>query len=97
MEQAHKAVNSAEQAVRSATDQVSRAAHDAVESLRDYSERAEEQLRDVGARSREIIDQVSEYIERHPMAALGIAAAVGFTLGALAGRQSGAESSHDIH
>jgi hypothetical protein len=31
---------------------------------------------------------VSEYVEGHPMAALGIAAAVGFVLGALAGRRS---------
>jgi ElaB/YqjD/DUF883 family membrane-anchored ribosome-binding protein len=89
--QAHKMVNGAEQAVQNATEKMTQAAHDTVETLREYGERAEEQLRDVGERGREIMDQVSEYIEGHPVAALGIAAAIGFVLGALAGRRSDTE------
>lgn len=92
MEQAHRAVDNAEQTAHIATEKASRTAHDAVEKLRDYSERAEEQLRGMTERSRELMDQASEYIEAHPWAALGIAAAVGFALGALAGRSAGGES-----
>jgi ElaB/YqjD/DUF883 family membrane-anchored ribosome-binding protein len=88
MEQAHRAVENAEQTFRTATEKVARVAHDAVDSLRDYSDRAEDQLRDVSERSRQAIDKVTDYIEAHPWAALGIAAAVGFALGALAARSS---------
>lgn len=87
-QQAHNAVNGAEQAAKLSAEKVSRVAHDTVETVREYSERAEEQLREVSERSRELIDKVSDYIEAHPAAALGIAAAVGFVLGALAGRSS---------
>jgi ElaB/YqjD/DUF883 family membrane-anchored ribosome-binding protein len=95
MEQAHTAVSNAERAVQSATETMTRVAHDAVETMRDYGERAEEQLRGATEQSREVIDKVSEYVEGHPMAALGIAAAVGFVLGALAGRRSTASEANN--
>ena len=37
-------------------------------------------------RSRELMDQVTDYVTEHPMTAIGIAVAVGFVLGALARR-----------
>ncbi|MBI3897090.1 MAG: hypothetical protein HY308_02205 [Gammaproteobacteria bacterium] len=86
IEQAHKAVSSAESALQSTTERVAEAAHDAVEALRGYGESAEEYLRIAGENSRAYIDKASAYIEAHPMAAISIAAAIGFTLGALTSR-----------
>lgn len=99
-QQAHSAVSSAERAVQSATEQLAHTAHQTVDSLRDYSERAETHIRDATERSRKLIDQVSDYIEAHPMAALGIAAGVGFVLGALAGRGAASHADtpqDDVH
>lgn len=96
MEQAHTAVDNAEQALQSATERLARAAHQAVDSLSEYSGRAEERLRTTtqvaGERSREIVDQVRQYVLDHPVAAIGIAAGVGFVLGMLM-RPSGADES----
>lgn len=87
MEEAHTAVTEAERALQSATERLARAAHQAVDTLSGYGGRAEERLRDTTQiateRSREMMDQVRFYVEEHPLAAIGIAAAVGFTLGML--------------
>jgi ElaB/YqjD/DUF883 family membrane-anchored ribosome-binding protein len=95
MEQAHTAVSDAERALQSATERLARAAHQAVDTLSEYSGKAEERLRETsqvaGERSQEIVSQVRQYVEDHPMAAIGIAAAVGFTLGMLM-RSGGSES-----
>lgn len=96
MEQAHTAVDNAEQALQSATERLARAAHQAVDTLSEYGGRAEDRLRSTtqvaGDRSREIMDQVREYVLEHPVAAIGIAAGVGFVLGMLV-RPSGADES----
>ncbi|HEX7045656.1 MAG TPA: hypothetical protein VF203_13700 [Burkholderiales bacterium] len=92
MEQTHATVDEAEHAVHSATARLAQAAHRAVDTLAEYGARAEQRLRDSGTaagersrelteRSRELLDQVQRYIEDHPMAAIGIAAAVGFAIG----------------
>lgn len=85
MEQAHTTVNEAERALHSATQRLAQAAHEAVDTLSAYVGRAEERLRESGTmaseRSREIADQVKQYVEDHPLAAIGIAAGVGFALG----------------
>lgn len=95
MEQAHTTVNEAERALHSATERLARAAHQAVDTLSAYGERAEERLRETGNvasdRSREFADQVKHYVEDHPMAAIGIAAAVGFTIGMMMRSNSAAE------
>jgi ElaB/YqjD/DUF883 family membrane-anchored ribosome-binding protein len=87
MQEAHTTVNEAERALHSATDRLARAAHQAVDTLSEYGARAEDRLRTGGAaaaeRSREVTGQVMHYVEEHPLVALGIAAAVGFTIGAL--------------
>lgn len=87
MEEAHTTVSKAEHELHSATERLARAAHQAVDTLSEYGGRAEERLRESGQvatdRSRELIDQVRHYVEGHPMAAIGIAAAVGFTVGML--------------
>src|SRR5690606_33403377 len=96
MEQAHVTVEEAEHAVHSATARLAQAAHRAVDALSEYGARAEQRLRESGAaagersrelaeRSRELIDQVQRYVEEHPMAAIGIAAAVGFAIGMMLG------------
>lgn len=94
MEQAHTAVSEAERALQSATERLARAAHQAVDTLTEYSGKAEERLRDTtqaaSERSQEVVGQVRQYVEDHPMAAIGIAAAVGFALGMML-RPSGAE------
>lgn len=96
MEQAHSAVDSAEQALQSATERLARAAHQAVDTLTEYGGRAEERVRSTtqvaGERSREIMDQVRQYVMDHPMAAIGIAAGVGFVFGVLM-RPSAADES----
>lgn len=94
MEQAHTTVTDAERAVHSATERLAQAAHRAVDTLSDYGGRAEERLRESGTvareRSHEFLDEVQRYVEEHPMAAIGIAAAVGFTIGMmLRGHESG--------
>ena len=85
MEQAHTTVTEAEHQLHRATERLARAAHQAVDTFSQYSGRAEERLRESGQvaseRSREVIDQVKQYVEDHPLAAIGIAAAVGFTVG----------------
>ena len=91
------AVERAQEAAQSSTERASRMAQDTAESIGEYSTRAKEQLRETGEslkqttraageRSREIMDQVSDYIAEHPMTAIGIAVAVGFALGAMVGR-----------
>jgi ElaB/YqjD/DUF883 family membrane-anchored ribosome-binding protein len=91
-EEAHEAVTSAERAVQTATERLARTAHEAVDTLSAYGERAEERLRDTGKtateRSRALIDEASAYVQQHPLAAVGIAVAVGFVVGALASRGS---------
>lgn len=90
MEQAHSAVSSAEQVAQSTTERLAQTAHEAVDTLSEYGTRAETQLRETGRiaseQSRELIDQMNEYITAHPMAAIGIAIGAGFLLGALARR-----------
>jgi ElaB/YqjD/DUF883 family membrane-anchored ribosome-binding protein len=84
---AHSAVSEAERALQSATERLAQAAHQAVDSLSTYGERAEERVRDTAdvatEKSRELIYQVRNYVEEHPLAAIGIAAAVGFACGML--------------
>lgn len=86
-EQAHRAVSTVERELQSATERLAEAAHHAVDSLGAYGSRAEERLRDTteiaSERSREVMDQVRRYVEDHPLAAIGIAAGVGFALGVL--------------
>jgi ElaB/YqjD/DUF883 family membrane-anchored ribosome-binding protein len=90
IEQAHSAVSSAEQVALTATERLADTAHRTVDTLSEYGERAEHQLRETGRlateQSRELIDQINEYITAHPMAAIGIAVGAGFLLGALARR-----------
>jgi ElaB/YqjD/DUF883 family membrane-anchored ribosome-binding protein len=85
MEQAHATVSSAERELHSATERLAQAAHHAVDTLSEYGGRAEERLRSSGSaaseRSRELVDQVTQYVEDHPLAAVGIAVAVGFAVG----------------
>ena len=86
-EQVHNAVSDAERALQSATERLADAAHRAVDTLSDYTGRAEDRVRDTtrvaSERSREYIDQVRDYVEAHPVAAIGIAAGVGFAFGIL--------------
>lgn len=88
----HSAVDRASDTVQASTERAARAAHEAAESLGEYGTRAKEQLRETGRaageRSREIVDQLTDYISEHPMTALGIAVAVGFVLGTVVGRSS---------
>lgn len=85
LEEAHATVASAERELRSATERLAQAAHRAVDTLSSYGGRAEERLRDTTTlateRSREFMDQVQRYVEDHPLAAVGMAAAVGFAIG----------------
>jgi len=85
-QEAHTTVIEAEQALHTATERLARAAHQAVDTLSEYGARAEDRLRTGGAaaleRSRELGGQVMRYVEAHPLVALGIAAAVGFAIGA---------------
>lgn len=100
---AHTAVDRAQDAAQTSTERAARAAHEAAESLGEYGTRAREQLRETGEnlrqttraaseRSRELMDQVSNYISEHPMTAIGIAVAVGFALGAMVGRGNSEEN-----
>lgn len=95
MEQAHTTVNEAERALHSATERLAKAAHQAVDTLSVYGGQAEERVRESGAvaseRSREFVDQVKRYVEDHPMAAIGIAAAVGFGIGMMLRHNGSAE------
>lgn len=95
LEQAHSTVTEAERQLHTATERLARAAHQAVDSLSEYGARAEKRLREsstaAGERSRELIDQVTRYVDDHPLAAIGIAAAVGFTLGLLIRRNAPGE------
>lgn len=87
MENAHTAVTEAERALQSATERLARAAHQAVDTLGAYGGRAEERIRDTTEvateRGREILEQVRDYVEQNPITAVGIAVAVGFTIGLL--------------
>ncbi|MGA7799664.1 MAG: hypothetical protein WCC36_02545 [Gammaproteobacteria bacterium] len=80
-------VNESAESMHGTTDRVSKAAHEAVDKMAERGGHAEERIRDVGRRtvdrSRETIDTIPQYVERHPYRALGIAAAVGVVLGAL--------------
>lgn len=90
-EKPHEAVTSAEQAMRSTTERIARAAHEAIDKLSGYSSRTEERLREgsrrAGETTREYADQVSGYVSSRPLAALAIALGVGFLLGVLARRR----------
>jgi ElaB/YqjD/DUF883 family membrane-anchored ribosome-binding protein len=89
LEQAHETVARAEHELHSATDWLARAAHQAVDSLSDYGRPAEERLRETGRvareRSRELAEQVTHYVEEHPLVAVGMAVAVGFAVGMMIG------------
>lgn len=80
-------VNENTESMHGTTDRLSKVAHDAVDRIAERGSHAEERIRDVGRRtadrSRETIDTIPQYIERHPYRALGIAAAVGVVIGAL--------------
>ncbi|MEJ2645782.1 MAG: hypothetical protein P8180_12805 [Gammaproteobacteria bacterium] len=80
-------VNESTENMHGTTDRLSKAAHDAVDRMAERGGHAEERIRDVGRRaadrSRETIDTIPQYVERHPYRALGIAAAVGLVVGAL--------------
>ena len=86
-EQVHDAVSDAERALQSATERLASAAHRAVDTFSDYSGRAEDRVRDTtriaSERSLEYLDQIRDYVEAHPVAAVGIAVAVGFAFGVL--------------
>jgi ElaB/YqjD/DUF883 family membrane-anchored ribosome-binding protein len=86
-EQVHDAVNDAERALQSATERLASAAHRAVDTLSDYTGRAEDRVRDTtriaSERSLEYVNEVRNYVEAHPVAAIGIAVAVGFAFGVL--------------
>jgi len=66
----------AAQAAHEAIDQISARSSEAEERLRDASQRAAE-------RTQDIVNDVSEYVTKNPLAAVGIAAAAGFVLGSL--------------
>ncbi len=91
-EGSHTAVNEAEKAVHSTTDRMARAAHQAIDTLSNYGTQTQERLRDTGlranARTRQLADQVFDYVAAHPFATLGIAVAAGFALGAIARRRN---------
>lgn len=63
------------------------AAHEAIDSISQRSAEAEERLRAAkdraSARGQELSDEVAAYVTKNPLAAVGIAAAAGFVLGAL--------------
>lgn len=63
------------------------AAHEAIDQISARSGEAEERLREAGQRAaertQEIANDVSEYVTKNPLAAVGIAAAAGFLLGSL--------------
>jgi ElaB/YqjD/DUF883 family membrane-anchored ribosome-binding protein len=96
----HTAVSDAEHALQSATERLANAAHRAVDTLSEYSGRAEERLRDTtqGAseRSREYIGQIREYVEEHPVAAIGIAVAIGFACGVLMRPRASSQPSSEV-
>lgn len=99
----HSAIERAQDATQASTERAARAAHDAAETIGEYGARAREQLKETGEslrqttraaseRSRELMDQISNYIVEHPMTAVGIAVAVGFALGAMVGRNTNDEA-----
>lgn len=69
------------------TARAAQAAHEAIDQISDRSAEAEERLRQAGAqaskRTEELAGDVSEYVSKNPLTAVGIAAAAGFIIGAL--------------
>jgi ElaB/YqjD/DUF883 family membrane-anchored ribosome-binding protein len=63
------------------------AAHEAIDQISARSAEAEERLREASARAtertQELAGDVTEYVNKNPLAALGIAAAAGFIIGSL--------------
>jgi ElaB/YqjD/DUF883 family membrane-anchored ribosome-binding protein len=63
------------------------AAHEAIDNISQRSAEAEQRLRaasgKASARSQEIADDVVAYVNKNPLASIGMAAAAGFVLGAL--------------
>lgn len=100
MEQAHETVTHAEQELHSATERLAHAAHRAVDSLSEYGRPTEERLRESSRmareRSHELVDQVSHYVEEHPVVAIGMAVAVGFAVGMMiSGREAHDRGEHE--
>lgn len=69
------------------TDRIAKAAHETVDKVYSAAGRAEERLRDKASTARdythEVSNGVTEFIRERPWTAVGIAALVGVTLGAL--------------
>lgn len=69
------------------SSRATQAAHEAIDQIGARSAEAEERLRQAGQRAsqrtQELAEDVSEYVTKNPLAAVGIAAAAGFILGSL--------------
>lgn len=69
------------------SSRAAKAAHEAIDQISARSAEAEERLREASGRAsertQEIAADVAEYVNKNPLAALGIAAAAGFVLGSL--------------
>lgn len=71
----------------STTERVAGAAHETVDHLAEHAAQAEERVRRGTERAetygKDAADSVTRYVQEHPLASLGIAAAAGFVLSAL--------------
>lgn len=79
--------SSAEKAVQSTTDRVSKATHQAIDTLSEYGTRAEERMREssrrAGERAGEYAETVGNYVAQRPIMSLAMALGAGLLLGAL--------------
>lgn len=69
------------------TDKAAKAAHATIDRVAARGQIAEQRAREMGTRaaerSRELSTRLTQYVEQHPFAALGMAAAAGFILSSL--------------
>lgn len=77
----------------STTERAAQAAHKTIDRFAARGSAAEKRAREMGIkaaqRSREMRANVGDYIDKHPFASLGVAAAAGFLLSALLRRSPG--------
>ncbi|MFL6624126.1 MAG: hypothetical protein ACJ8J7_04450 [Sulfurifustaceae bacterium] len=82
-----QAVSSAEKAIQSTTDRMSKATHQAIDTLSEYGTRAEERLREssrlAGERATEYAEDLGNYVSKRPLMSLAMALGAGLLLGAL--------------
>lgn len=82
-----QAVSSAEKAIQSTTDRMSKATHEAIDTLSEYGTRAEAQLREgsrrASERATEYAEDLGNYVSKRPIASLAMALGAGLLLGAL--------------